>query len=95
MSHYPSIRILIDRRQPDYLIVNTANWAMLIANMSEMERQPVIFALATAEDKIAKAQEFFTVEVVSAPFYGSDHGTVRQWITNGRSSLRERVSSLA
>ena len=64
MAQYPSIKLLIDPDQPRYLIVAQANMQMLIANMSEMERQPVLFQLANAPDKLKKAQELFTVEVV-------------------------------
>jgi hypothetical protein len=64
MAQYPSIKLLIDPGQPRYAIVAAANMQMMIANMGEYERRPVIFALANAEDKIAKAEEFFTIEVV-------------------------------
>jgi hypothetical protein len=64
MAQYPSIHLLIDPSQDDYLIIAQANMQMMIHRMEEIERREVIKQMAMSQNKLSKAKELFTVEVI-------------------------------
>jgi hypothetical protein len=64
MAQYPSIHLLIDPSQDDYLIIAQANMQMMIHHMEEIERREIIKQMAMVQNKLSKAQELFTVEVL-------------------------------